>query len=341
MSYAFPQWATALDLDFTSQPSQTLNLDTNYNIGTNPYTGAALVWTKFNSTGDSTAMAITNGTGLVITPVSATNISSATLTAPLLRIPLNSVIPNWTVFMPFRIWVYESASNEAANFDQMFFGTFIPNTGFPNQLTYGHFRGFQGATNGWGAQLTVLQSNVVQTATSIPLAANRVGLMTYPNGVLGGSCPLVVGSSVTNQSTTVAGASGGQTLPQATINVASVTGFTNSGNINVVTTTGTQLVSYTGLNVAANQFTGCTGGGGQMTNGNAVTQGSWPALNSLIYTTSAAITATSSAAISSTGSGAQTVPTINFFVSALRSGSGTAFSSTIARIRIDYIPLNN
>lgn len=344
MSYAFSQWATALDLDFTSQPTQSLNTDTNFTIGTNPYTGAGLVWTKFNSTGDAAAMAVTNGTGLVITPTSATNISAATLTAPLLRIPLNSIIPDWTVFMPFRIWIYESASNEAANFDQMFFGTFIPNGGFPNQYTLGHFRGFQGATNGWGAQLTVLQSNVVQTGTSIPLSTNRVGVMTFPSGVLGGACPLVVGSSVTSQSTTIAVASNGQTVPGTgnIISVASVTGFTNSGNINVTTSTGVQLVTYTGLNVAANQFTGCTTSGtGTMSTGGAVSQGSWPALNSLTYATAAAITAASSAAISSSGSGAQTVPTINLFISALRSGSGTAFSSTIARIRVDYIPINN
>lgn len=341
MTFSNAQWATALDLDFTAQPSQTLNLDTNYTIGTSPYTGTGLVWTKFNSTGDSTAMALTNGTGLVITPSAATNISGSTLTAPLLRIPLISIIPDWTVFMPFRIWIWESASTEAANFDQIYFGTFIPNGGFPNQFTLGHYRGFQGGTNGWGAQLTVLQSNVVQTSTAIPLSANRVGVMAYPNGVIGGICPLVVGSTVTSQSTTLAAASGGQTLPQATISVASVVGFSNSGNINVTTAAGVQLVTYTGINFAANQFTGCTGGSGLMSTGGAVAQGTWPSLGSLTYTTAAAITASSSAAISSTGSGAQTVPTVNFFISALRAGSGTAYSATIARFRVDYIPLNN
>src|SRR5258706_9710939 len=118
MTFTFPQWATALDLDFTTLPTQTIASNGTITVGTSPIFGTGLVWTKINSASDATAMTITNGTGLVITPNAASNIGGATFTAPALSIQLNSIIPDWTVFMPFRIWVCESASNEAANNDK-------------------------------------------------------------------------------------------------------------------------------------------------------------------------------------------------------------------------------
>lgn len=339
MTFTFPQWATALDLDFTTLPTQSLAIDTTFNIGTSPIFNTALVWTKVNSASDSSAMAITNGTGLVITPISASNISGSTFTAPALRIQLNSIIPDWTVFMPFRIWIWESASNEAANNDKLFFGTYIPNGSFQNQLTLGHWRGFSGAANGWGSQFTVLNTDVTNTGTSIPLSANRVGVIYCPNGVLGGVAPLLVGSTVTVTSTTITPASNGASLPQATINVASTAGFATSGTINVSSSAGTQLVTYTGT--TGTTFTGCTGGTGTLATGGFVNFGVWPTNNSLIMCTAAGITSASSAAISSTSSGSHTVTENNLFISAFRNGSGTAFSTTIARLRVDYLPIFN
>jgi hypothetical protein len=198
MTYTFPKWSTALDLDLTASGTQTLASDTNYNIGTSPYTGSALVWTKANSASDSTAMALTNGTGLIITPNSASVITTSTFSAPVLRIPVNSIIPNWTFATPFRMWVWESASNEAASGDQFQFGVYIPGSGFANQLTLAHFRGFAGGVNGFGANIIALQAGVTNTTTSIPLATgNRVGLMHFPMGVLGGTAPLLIGTTVT------------------------------------------------------------------------------------------------------------------------------------------------
>lgn len=72
--------------------------------------------------------------------------------------------------------------------------------------------------------------------------------------------------------TTIAAGSNGQTLPQATINVASTTGFPTSGTIYIITSTGVSTVNYTGTN--ATQFTGCTGGTGSMTTGNSVSSAS-------------------------------------------------------------------
>lgn|SRR5574337_276180 len=342
MSFTFPQWSTALDLDFTTQVTQSLSADTTYTIGANSYTGSGLVWNKLNSA-NQTSMTVTNGTGLIINPTSTTAITGSTFSAPTIRIQLNNIVPDWTVFMPLRIWIWESNSNELANNDQMVFGTSIFDTlinpSFQNQLTFSHWRGYAGATNGWGSRLTVLQSDVTTTATSVPLSTNRVGVIYLPMGVLGGVSPLLVGSGVTLTSTTIAALSNGVSLPTGTINVASTAGFATSGTINVSTNAGSQLVTYTGT--TGTSFTGCTGGTGTMSTGGFVTFGTWPSLNSLIFCTAASVTAASSAAISSGSSGARTVPDTSLFISALRNGSGTGFSATIARLRVDFLPINN
>ena len=75
-------------------------------------------------------------------------------------------------------------------------------------------------------------------------------------------------SGLKSPSTTIAAGSNGLSLPQATINVASTTGFATSGTLNVVTSTGIQTVTYTGT--TGTSFTGCSGGTGIMTTGNAV-----------------------------------------------------------------------
>lgn len=65
-------------------------------------------------------------------------------------------------------------------------------------------------------------------------------------------------------------ASGAQTLPTATLTVASAstTDFPSSGNIYVNTASGTQAVAYTGK--TSNSFTGCSGGSGAVANGAVV-----------------------------------------------------------------------
>lgn len=55
------------------------------------------------------------------------------------------------------------------------------------------------------------------------------------------------------------------TLPTGTINVSSTSGFPSSGTILVVSSAGTQTVTYTSTN--STQFLGCTGGTGTITNG--------------------------------------------------------------------------
>jgi hypothetical protein len=69
-------------------------------------------------------------------------------------------------------------------------------------------------------------------------------------------------------STTIAAGSNGASLPQATINVASTAGFPASGSIAVITSLGMQSVNYSGT--TGTSFTGCSGGTGTMSTGNAV-----------------------------------------------------------------------
>ncbi len=73
----------------------------------------------------------------------------------------------------------------------------------------------------------------------------------------------------TPAATTIASGSNSQSLPQATINVASTTGFPSAGMLTVVTSAGIQQVTYTGTS-GGNQFTGCSGGTGTMSTGGAV-----------------------------------------------------------------------
>jgi Tfp pilus assembly protein PilV len=72
----------------------------------------------------------------------------------------------------------------------------------------------------------------------------------------------------------VASGSVGQSLPQSTITLASVSSLlpatsTSPQALKVPTSSGTQTVSYTGINTALNQVTGVTGGSGTLSSGNA------------------------------------------------------------------------
>ncbi len=103
-------WTTALDFDFTAQTTQTLSTDGTYNIG-------GISFTKINSANDSSPMTITNGQGLVITPVSNTDYHNTTRTLPALNVSLSSIIPNFDINVPIRVWVYVSSDNASNNYD--------------------------------------------------------------------------------------------------------------------------------------------------------------------------------------------------------------------------------
>lgn len=77
-------------------------------------------------------------------------------------------------------------------------------------------------------------------------------------------------ANVYTEGTTVAVGSNGQTLPQATLNVVSTAGFASPVGQLVLTVAGVgNTISYTGT--TGTTFTGCSGGTGTLTTGQAVT----------------------------------------------------------------------
>jgi len=137
---------------------------------------------------------------------------------------------------------------------------------------------FQAATNqpfsGASSTLTVNQATNYQTT----IAAGSSGA-NLPQATIN------VAATTTN-STTITASSNAVSLPTTTINVVSTVGFPSGGYINVVTTEGTWLVTYTGT--TATTFTGCSGGIGSMTTGGGVTAG-FPATGTLNVTTNAGV----------------------------------------------------
>lgn len=119
-----------------------------------------------------------------------------------------------------------------------------------------------------GAAWTVGETGGIASSTN-------AAQVTFPLCTAGTSTITHVGVG-TATSTNITAASNGQSLPQATINVTSTTGFPASGTILVFTgVAGSggsyQTVTYTGT-AGGNQFTGCSGGTGAMSTGGSVTQ---------------------------------------------------------------------
>lgn len=111
-------WTNVFDLDFTLQSTQTISSDGNVTIG-------GLTWVKGNSASDATAMVITNGTGLTITPVSVSDMggSSSSTTAPFLWISFANIFaaasgsPTFDWQTSLRVLLSIGSDNENADFD--------------------------------------------------------------------------------------------------------------------------------------------------------------------------------------------------------------------------------
>lgn len=96
---------------------------------------------------------------------------------------------------------------------------------------------------------------------------NGTSSLTSPGG-FASITPMTVTTTFQGGATTIAAGSNGASLPQATINVVSTTGFPTSGVVWVYTSAGTQQVNYTGL--TGTTLTGCTGGTGTLATGNTI-----------------------------------------------------------------------
>lgn len=103
---------------------------------------------------------------------------------------------------------------------------------------------------------------LVDVTTPATGTANSFGsqLVTYTGVQLSTNAP----------NTTVASGSNNVALPTGTINVGSTTNYAAAGALLVLSSTGFQLVNYTG--VTATTFTGCTGGSGTLVTGAKVVQ---------------------------------------------------------------------
>ena len=111
------------------------------------------------------------------------------------------------------------------------------------------------------AQLNTGSPNIIDPANSFTEA--DVNKSVNDGGVAIPQASCAVGN------TTIASGSNGVSLPQSTIDVASVTGFATAGSLLVQTTSGYTTVAYTGVS-GGNSFTGCSGGTGSLATGGTV-----------------------------------------------------------------------
>jgi hypothetical protein len=129
-------------------------------------------------------------------------------------------------------------------------------------------------------------SLTIETTTGTQTVTYTGTTATTFTGCAGGSGTMSTGGLVRAVvRTTVAVASNGSVLPQATINVASTSNFPTSGSLNVYTSAGFETVTYTG--VTATTFTGCAGGTGTLSTGDPLTSISAQGLLSINLTTAA------------------------------------------------------
>lgn len=112
MTFSPANWITAIDIDFTTLSSQTFASDTNYTIG-------GLTWTKINSANERTASNLTTGVGITFFPAATGDYFGATRTLPALFTNISSLINGFNLGTPLRVWMYNSADNSSANFDQV------------------------------------------------------------------------------------------------------------------------------------------------------------------------------------------------------------------------------
>lgn len=101
-------WRTALDVDFTAQPTQTLAPDGDYVIG-------GYTFTKINSANEVANMVLTNGVGVVIQPNQASTYTGASTTLPALTIPLSSIM-EFDTTTTLRLSLYIASDNMSADF---------------------------------------------------------------------------------------------------------------------------------------------------------------------------------------------------------------------------------
>lgn len=258
--------------------SGTIRVTTSGGVQTVSYTGIT----------STTFTGCTGGTGTMSTGGDVTAPISVNMTAPNSYVELGSVVVSgvtgnttangtWTINIP---------TNTIS--DAVYFNTttaFQSNGASLPQTTVNASTAAPVTTTTGVQALPQATINVAATATAsttIAAGSNGVSLPTATINVAS-SAGFPTSGTInvsTTVSTTIALGSDGQSLPQSTIFVASTSGYPTSGTINVTTDAGSQVVTYTGI--TGTSFTGCSGGTGLMTIGNAVSGG--PFVQVVTYT---------------------------------------------------------
>jgi hypothetical protein len=176
MTFLKSNQVTVLDLDFTTQGTQTFSSNIVYTIGGYPFT-------KINSANETTASTL-DSTGITFVPISATDYFTTVRTLPGLHLPLQKVIPSFRGDMGLRIWAYNSSNNAAANFDN---AVMAMDTG-SNAYSYGYRRGFSSTGAGATGLMTINSAN--PTGQIVDLFTLGTG-----NNVMVLEIPSITGSS--------------------------------------------------------------------------------------------------------------------------------------------------
>lgn len=108
----------------------------------------------------------------------------------------------------------------------------------------------------------VLGHSVIKQVANVSAGTTSCSLLEISAGTNFEIRDLELNGNWGNAVTTVAAASNGAALPQATIHVASTAGFPNSGTFLIVLPGGPQTIAYTGK--TATSFTGASGGTGTL-----------------------------------------------------------------------------
>lgn len=112
------------------------------------------------------------------------------------------------------------------------------------------------------AMYGVLGHSVIKQVANVATGTTSCSLLEISAGTNIDIRDLELNGNWGNAVTTVAAASNGAVLPQAVINVASTSGFPNSGTFLIILPTGPQTITYTGK--TATSFTGASGGTGTL-----------------------------------------------------------------------------
>ena len=216
-------WQTALDLDFTVQTPQTFTTDGQYTIN-------GLTWTKDNSANETVASSI-GPNGLKFIPASTTDLNAATYTAPTLSVPLSSIIPNYALDTPIRVWLYIGGINAAINYDgtDLALGNVTP--AIVSGSTY--IRAVKGVGNVGSTVVNYYALNLNGSRSSFEATADYIGnnvqVILVPDGMGGAVSQLMTGLFVSGSSWPLE-----STLqPAANATVAGgVTDITSVGNAN-------------------------------------------------------------------------------------------------------------